>query len=247
MRFPQGSFVRGSVAGLCALLLMSGCATRSISDSGYPDKSNGYGRPAGVQYRGELTEFNVLGIQPTAVVTEEAIREALDKRERMTLAKNSPVMLVQSGALIPDEAMVTAFSQYYRPIVFSGVPEEGQGKTNYAGHLRLAAARSGSEKLMVYWGILESGRENMSTKVVSWVPILGALVPDENQHMRIRLKVALVDVRTGQWEMFSPEPFKDVDFSSRGSRATVDQAQVAMLKEKAYRAAVTQLFYKFSS
>lgn len=41
-------------------------------------------------------------------------------------------------------------------------------------------------------------------KVVSWVPILGALVPDENQRMRIRLKVALIDVKSGKWEMFSP-------------------------------------------
>lgn len=72
---------------------------------------------------------------------------------------------------------------------------------------------------MVYWGVLESARENLSTKVVSWVPILGALVPDENQRMRIRLKVALIAVKTGHWSMFSPEPFDDVDFSSRGARA----------------------------
>ncbi|MDM5181703.1 hypothetical protein PO883_31480 [Massilia sp. DJPM01] len=247
MHFPQGSLVRGAVTGLCLLVLLSGCATRSISDSGYPAQSSGYGRPMSTQYRGELTEFNVLGIDQDAVVTDEAIRTALATRQRLTLPRNSAVMLVQSGALIPDEAMVKAFSQYYQPIAFSGVPEEGKGKANYAGHLRLAAARSGSEKMMVYWGILESGRENMSTKVVSWFPILGALVPDENQHMRIRLKVALVDVRTGQWEMFSPEPFEDVDFSSRGSRAAVDQAQVALLKNKAYGEAVKQLFYKFSN
>ncbi|WP_223164471.1 hypothetical protein [Massilia rubra] len=246
MRVPQMIAVRAA-AGLCLLLLVSGCATRSISDSGYPGDSGRYGRSQGMAYQGELSEFNVLGIDTSVAVTDEAIRAALESRQKMTVARNSSVMLVQSGAMIPDEAMVKAFSQYYQPIAFSGRPEASQGKTNYAGHLRLAAARSGTEKIMVYWGILESGRENLSTKVVSWVPILGALVPDENQRMRIRLKVALVDVKTGQWEMFSPEPFEDVDFSSRGSRAAADQAQVALLKDKAYRAAVTQLFYKFSS
>lgn len=246
MRLPQLTAVRAA-AGLCLVLLVSGCATRSISDSGYPGESPRYGQRYGSGYQGELTEFNVLGIDTTIPVTDETIRAALESRQKMSVPKNSAVMLVQSGALIPDEAMVKAFSQYYQPIAFSGRPESVLGKTNYAGHLRLAAARSGTEKIMVYWGILESGRENLSTKVVSWVPILGALVPDENQRMRIRLKVALIDVKTGQWEMFSPEPFDDVDFSSRGSRAATDQAQVALLKDKAYRAAVTQLFYKFSN
>lgn len=120
------------------MLLVSGCATRSISDSAYPAESPRYGQRYGSGYQGELTEFNVLGIDTT-------------------------------------------------------------------------------------------------------VP-----VPDENQRMRIRLKVALIDVKTGQWEMFSPEPFDDADFSSRGSRAAIDQAQVALLKDKAYRAAVTQMFTRFS-
>jgi hypothetical protein len=245
MRLPQVHAVRAAAA-LCLLLLASGCATRSISDSAYPGESGRYGRSDGVGYQGELTEFNVLGIDTSVPVTEETIRAALASRQKMSVAKNSAVMLVQSGAMIPDEAMVKAFSQYYQPIAFSGRPDHQPGKANYAGHLRLAAARSGTDKIMVYWGVLESGRENLATKVVSWVPILGALVPDENQRMRIRLKVALVDVKSGQWEMFSPEPFEDVDFSARGGRAAADQAQVALLKDKAYRAAVTQLFDRFS-
>jgi hypothetical protein len=64
--------------------------------------------------------------------------------------------------------------------------------------------------------------------------------------MRIRLKVAVVDVRTGQWEMFTPEPFEDVDSSGRYARVSSDQAQVAVLKEKGYRAAVDDLVKRYA-
>ena len=35
------------------------------------------------------------------------------------------------------------------------------------------AARGGYEKIVVYWGILETAQENLETKAVSWVPIVG--------------------------------------------------------------------------
>ena len=59
--------------------------------------------------------------------------------------------------------------------------------------------------------------------------------------MRIRLKVALVDVRTGHWRMLSPEPFEDKAWSTRFSRGSSDQKQVESLKRKAYAACVQAL------
>lgn len=58
-------------------------------------------------------------------------------------------------------------------------------------------------KVSVLIGVPEQG----ATRVVSWIPFLGGLLPDETQRMRIRLKVAVVGVQTGQWEMFLPGPF----------------------------------------
>ena len=55
----------------------------------------------------------------------------------------------------------------------------------------------------------------MSTKAVSWVPIVGGIIPDESQEMRIRLKIALIDVATGQWDAFSPKPIQDTSASAR--------------------------------
>lgn len=103
--------------------------------------------------------------------------------------------------------------------------------------LRLAAAKGGYEKIVAYWGILETAREGLGTKAVSWVPIIGGAVPDESQRMRIRLKVAIVDVKSGQWEMFVPDSLDDDSMSAHYTREASDQQQVALLKAKAYQLA----------
>jgi hypothetical protein len=48
----------------------------------------------------------------------------------------------------------------------------------------------------------------------------------------------LIDVKTGQWEMFSPKAFEDTAVSASLSREQSDQGQVALLKAKAYQSAV---------
>jgi hypothetical protein len=232
--------------GLLALLF--GCGQRPISDSGYyADSDRAYGARSSPLYKGELSEFAVLGIEPGSGISEAEIREALAQKDRVVVPKGSSIMLVQSGAMIPDEPMVKVLEKYYSVAVFSGVPQgtENSGGS-YAKALRLAAAKAGHQKVVAYWGVLETGRESLVTKVVSWVPFVGGIVPDETQRMRIRLKVALVDVETGRWEMFVPEPFEDTDINGRYSRISSDQAQVAVLKEKGYTAAAEDLAKRYS-
>lgn len=241
------SLSRGLVTAAFVGLLLSACAVRSISNSGYyADPDHGYGRQDNPLYKGELSEFNVLGIDAKAAISEADIQDALASKRRFSLPRGASVMLVQSGAIIPDAAMVSGLEKYYSVAVFSGVPDQpGATAMNYSRALRLAAARGGHEKLVVYWGLLESGRENLATKVVSWFPFVGGFLPDETQRMRIRLKVAVIDVKTGQWEMFAPDPFEDADSSGRYSRVSADQAQVALLKDKGYRAAAEDLVKRF--
>src|SRR3990172_1997639 len=230
------------------ILLLSACGVRSISDSGYYADSDRRGtRTTNPFYRGELSEFDVLGIDPKVSITEADIQQSLAAKARITLTKGSSIMLIQSGAMIPDDAMVKGLEKYYNVSVFTGVPGEGGAQGNsYAMALRLAAAKGGYEKMMVYWGLLETGRENLATKVVSWVPIVGWALPDETQRMRIRMKVAIVDVRSGQWNMFSPEAFEDVGASGLYTRVSSDQSQVATLKDKAYKATVDDLVKRYS-
>jgi hypothetical protein len=242
-------FNRGtSLAAVALLMLLYGCSVRSISDSGYyADSDRRAGRASNPFYRAELSEFEVLGIDPKTPVTDADIRQAFAAKSRITMPKGSSIMLIQSGAMIPDDLMVTGLERYYNVSVFTGVPAEAASQGNsYAMSLRLAAAKGGYGNIVIYWGLLESGRENLATKTVSWVPIVGWALPDENQRMRIRMKVAVVDVRSGQWDMFSPEPFEDTAYSGLFTRVSADQAQVVTLKEKAYKATVEDLVRRYS-
>jgi hypothetical protein len=113
--------------------------------------------------------------------------------------------------------------------------------------LRLLAAEGGYEKIVVYWGVLETAQENLATKAVSWIPIIGSAIPDQNQRMRIRLKVAVIDVRSGQWETFAPPPVESAATNADNSRVSSDQSQVAALKEAGYKAAVDEIARRYGS
>lgn len=253
----------GTAALLAVVFLLCGCETRSISDSGYAGHGahGGRGNPF---YQGEITEFDLLGIDVSQPASDEEIAQQLANHNKVGLRKGGAMMAIQSGALMPDTQMVAALDRYFSVVPFTGVPlvrhepsaSAGPGVspmlidariTNYARALRLAAAKSGAEVIFCYWGVLESAIESEPTKVVSWVPLVGAIIPDETQLMRIRLKVALIDVRTGQWSMFAPEAFVDKTLSAALIRAQSDQEQVAQLKEKAYKAAVEAFVAKYAS
>jgi len=225
---------------LLIMILASGCTVRSISNSGYSQGGN-YGRGGDNPfYKGELSEFDVLGIDAGKEVSEQEIASAMaGKRERLALRKGDSVLVIQSGAMIPDQDMTENLEKYFSVNVFTGVPEQDKKtNTSYAQALRFAAARAGIEKIIVYWGLLESGTANLATRTVSWVPIIGWAIPDKSQEIRIRLKVALIDVKTGQWEMFVSKTFEDTAYSAILNRESSDQAQVGLLKTKAYKAAV---------
>lgn len=70
---------------LAAVLLLAACETRSISNSGYA----GRGNPA---YRGELTEFEVLGIDVARPASDQEIAQQLDRRHKLALRQGETMM-----------------------------------------------------------------------------------------------------------------------------------------------------------
>lgn len=233
---------------LVFVLILGGSATRSFSDSGYKQSGYyGHGNDNPL-YKGELSEFDVLGIDPGKDISEQDITAAAGAgKERITLRKGDSLLLIQSGATIPDEDMTKCMEKYFSVTVFTGVPEaDKKANTSYAKALRYAAAKAGIEKIFVYWGVMESRIKDLATKTVSWVPIVGWAVPDQAQELRIRLKVALVDVKTGHWDMFSPKVIEDSTSSASLNREQSDQEQVALLKTKAYKAAVESAIARYA-
>ncbi len=230
-----------------AVTLLSGCAVRSISNSGFQEEGWFGSRSSNSLYKGELTEFEVLGVDASAKASEQSIQAALQASSTVSLRKGDAILVVQSGALIPDDPMVRALERYFNVSIFSGVPQEKYRHTvvDYSTSLRLAAAKGGHHKIFVYWGMLESGHKDLATKTVSWFPFVGNLVPDETQQMRIRLKVAVVDVATGSWVTYMPSGFDDTATSAGLTRMASDQTQVQQLKEKSYLAAVDDLVKRY--
>lgn len=47
--------------------------------------------------------------------------------------------------------------------------------------------------------------KNHESRAISWVPLAGMMIPDQTQYMRIRLKIAVIDVKSGQWDIFIPK------------------------------------------
>jgi hypothetical protein len=227
---------------MAAVALLAGCYTRSISDSDY--RGGRCGRPNPF-YRGELSEFDLLGIERGASITEEQIGRALDHPMRVQMRGGSTLLLVQSGAYQPDDPMRIALQQRFKVVPFTGQPGPTNGQS-YARALRLAAAQAGCETIACYWGTLESARKDLPTQSVTWVPVVGWAIPKESQRMRIRLKVALVDVRTGYWAQFSPPAFEDSAIMDRGRGDSSDQSQVEKLKRLAYESAAVELARTYS-
>jgi hypothetical protein len=244
-------FARACLAAT-ALVFLAGCQTRSISNSGY--HTGGYYGSS--LYRGELNEFDVLGVDRDQSITDTDIAKALDTPTRVRLRRGNSLLLIQSGAMFPDEPMINELGRFVSVVPFSGVPTEarrGEAQTDqmaragYAKSLRLAAAKGGCETIVCYWGVLESARDDLVTKSISWVPIVGWSLPNEKQLMRIRLKVAVVDVRTGNWSVFSADSIADKAASSSYNREISDQAQVERLKQKAYETAAKDLLRIYAS
>jgi len=234
---------------LAIIALAPGCSTtRSISNSHFTRETSCF--PSGDRhakvafgYYGELSEHDVLAIDRDRRITETDIAQALTNRASPKLRPGSTILVVQSGAVIPDGGMVTALEREFTVVPFSGVPTDAHdgSKGGYSRLLRLTAARAGCETILCYWGVLESGRSDVVTKTVSWVPLAGWVLPDERQAMRIRLKVAVVDVRTGNWTVMSPAAHEDRALSTRFSRGSSDQQQVEKLKQLAYTSAARDL------
>lgn len=218
-----------------AAIFLAGCQTRSISNSGFKDNGRRSAELGG--YTGELSELDVVGISADASVTEADITAAVSGPAGARLSRASKVLLIQSGADFPDAPMLEAMRGRFAVAGFSGRPQakgEGPSGAAFSRTLRLVAAKGGYDKIVCYWGVLESARKDKVTATISWVPIVGYVIPDEREHMRLQLKAAVVDVATGRWTFVAPPAVESSKLSTVLSREETDQALVAKLKSEGY-------------
>jgi hypothetical protein len=223
-------------------LTLCGCHVGSNVDFKAADLDKPY---RGHAAKGNLNEMEVLGLRGRGEVTDEQIRKTLDEAHSLHLRRGAAILLVQSGASVPDGAMVDELSREFKVVPYTGIsseilPENGEA-TSLSKGLRMAAAHANADTVLVYWANLEMKRDEMPTHIVTWVPVVDVVVPDEYQKLRMRVKMALIDVRGGNWATFRAEPLEEKALSTRYAREHLDSGAVSALKKKSYRAAVRQL------
>jgi hypothetical protein len=145
--------------------------------------------------------------------------------------------------MFPDDPMQRALGTCFSATPFSGIVDK-KSDLNYNRAFRMAAAQGGFDYVLCYWGVLESADRKLATKTVSWVPIVGRLVPDQTQQIRIRLKLLAIETKTGRWLMVAPDPLDGDAISAKLTREQSDQGLVAILKERGYAALVEELAAK---
>lgn len=210
---------------------------------------------------GHLTEQDVLDINPKMEVTEDDIQDAIRAASAGTfnLAQGSRIILVQSGATVPDSVMQEAMMSHYQVSVYSGIAPikprpklARKGETpletpepNYIKTLRLAAAKAKQDKIIVYWGNLELGKLDNDNKTIVWQRYLSGDIPSSTKQLRYLIRFALVDVKTGMWTMYSSINHQDEYVQAVFKGYENDVVQVNRVKEASYRLAAQNLANHF--
>lgn len=227
-------------AGLLGILFGAGCSTQNQYRSADFTGDKVYHK--GAATAPQLTENEVLGLHPGKNTSDADIRRILDEGRTFHIQSGSRVLLVQSGSAYPDNAMVRELEHHFTVLPHTGVPRElRENNSDVAKALRLAAAHSKAETILVYWGNLELKRNDLPTSIVSWVPVVDFAVPDEYQKVRMHLKVALIDVRSGHWATFRTEAIEEEGLTTRYGRERQPGWQLERSKQRLYQAAVKKL------
>lgn len=219
--------------GMLLTLSLAGCDESSISqESGYVGHGGG----------GEIDEMDLLGLHGNT--SEGDIQSALrgNRSGGVRALPGSALLVVQSGATAPDSIMLAAVEKSYRVFPFSGVARGDKHRDGSLGRdLRLAAAQSGCTHILCYWGKLESIHEDQVTKTVSWVPVVGSLIPDEQRTTRLRVRAVLIDVASGRSIALTPPASENSALSPSLLRESSRDKQIYDLKTRSYAELLAQL------
>jgi hypothetical protein len=226
-------------------IFLIGCANENTTDYRRADFSSR--KPLKSHHAGyELSDTDVIGASAQAP-TDEDIRRTLDRAARVEIQPGETVLVLQSGEPVPDARMVSELNKHFRAVPFSGIRSDWSsgastsGSDFYAKALRFAAAQAGATKILCFWGSLEVAHHDLSTKTITWLPVVDIFVPDQKDRVRVHLKMAVVDVRSGAWNLSRTEPQEAQLVSTGWGREHTDTIQVRDLKQKSYEIAVNSL------
>jgi hypothetical protein len=187
---------------LIAAVALASCQNTSLSD------------PNGSGHSSDLSLYELTGQSSNIEVTEADISAA---RRRGGSAGSLPVkgarvLLVQSGAHQPDGELVAAFRPYCEPVMWDGrgpaTPQDGEKPTGatLSRRLRLAAAQQRCSHVIVVFGEIQSDSRSLPTRAVSWVPVVGGLVPSKHSGTRLLAQALIMETATSRYTLAAAAP-----------------------------------------
>jgi hypothetical protein len=236
-----------AVAVSAAAFLMVGCAHHH-ADTDYQRADFGSRLAIKSSYHGadELAESDVIGTDRAHAPTEADIQKALEGSAKIGVKEGEAILVLQSGQPVPDERLLKDLNKHFRAIPYTGLRRDwgeggADGGERASKALRFAAAQAGAQKILCYWGELEVAHHNLSTKTITWLPVVDVVIPDQLDRVRMSLKVAIIDVKTGAWSTFRTEPFSTTAATTGWGRKHVESPEINNLKRKSYAAVVSSL------
>ncbi|POP40632.1 hypothetical protein CHU32_26195 [Superficieibacter electus] len=259
-------------------ILLTGCSKSSSIDARKTGAASHRAETSSsLQLTDQDVFGNELTLEISEGDIQNAVEEAKGDFE---ISLNSSVILVQSGERAPDVVMQKEMQKYYKVSTFSGIPvvpkkqpvrpativkdaesvtdtienlaNNGSGviNANYMQALRYIGAKGRQKAVIVYWGELESGKYNSTTKDMVWKKYSGGNL--SGLSLRYLIRFALVDVATGEWATYSPVNTESATELSIGKKEgsadmTMTEQQILNLKQKSYQIAVDDLVSRYGN
>lgn len=207
----------------------------------------------------QLTDKDIFDDEFDKEITEYDIQDAAYQGKKgLFVPLNSSIILVQSGATVPDAYMQSELAKYYRVSVYNGIPNpknlpsnrknkdsSNYFNNNYMKKLRFIAAKGGQDTIIIYWKTLEKGTLDQKTNTIKWNQYNGDNLTNNTKLLRYLLKFTLVDVVTGNWSTYSPVNIEVDYIIPKKSTIPTEQFQIDQLIQKTYTNAALLLAERY--
>ncbi len=227
MRYPAFILIPCAAAILC----LASCATTSLSD------------PDGRGHSADLDLYDLTGQSRKTGVSEADIAAARRGGGRVGSLprKGARVLLVQSGAYQPDKELLAAFQPYCQPVMWDGRAtelSEAEKKSGGGGsmgrRLRLAAAQQDCSHVIVVFGEIQSESRELATSAVSWVPVVGHIIPSEHSGTRLLVQGLIMETASPRYAMAAAAPRETSGITTDAGSSGVNGRRARQLKAEAY-------------
>lgn len=222
-------------AGLA--LALSACRSTSLSD------------PSGRGHGHDLSLYELTGQAGGDNVTEAQIASArrAGGRTGSLPPRGAKVLLVQSGAHQPDDELISAYRPYCQPVIWDGRAPGGNEERKTSGgavgrKLRLVAAEQGCSHVIVIFGEIQSDSHALPTKAVTWVPVVGHIVPSERSGTRLVAQALILETGSGRYLTVAARTQQTSGVTTEEGAYGVDSRRSLRLKAKAYPDLAAQSF-----